>query len=396
MAKKRRRRSRDKRVGVPLLFLKITLPAIAFFSLLGLSLYFLWDSLSVSPPVYEESYSAGTDLHTKITKIDRALYECLYRNGTLERDVYFLEVGPRSKRGLTWDYTEILVKCPDERHALALEQKLELSLSKLGPKVRLREKKRAGGKVVWRVYADDLFTHKITLAFLPHLTPPPPQTVRPKVAIIIDDLGYDAEIASSLIRLNLGLSLSVLPSAPFTEQIVREGNRQGRELMVHMPMEPKNYPSVKPGPGALLLSMDESEIRRILRHDLKQIAGAKGVNNHMGSSFTEHADKMRIVFEELKKSSMYYVDSRTSGGTVCLDLAREVGLPAAKRNVFLDNDLNPSAIRMQLERLLSIARHSGRAIGIAHPHRETIKVLKEYLPKINKEFDVVPASALVN
>ena len=207
--------------------------------------------------------------------------------------------------------------------------------------------------------------------------------VLPRIAIIIDDLGYDSDIALSFIQLDLLLSFSVLPSAPFTGLIACEANKEGCEILLHLPMEPKKYPSVNPGPGALLLSMDEEEIRRILDQDLKEIPGARGVNNHMGSSFTEDHDKMLVVLRELKKRNLYFIDSRTSNNTVGF-------------SVFLDNDLGPRAIRMQMERLLNMAKHTGAAIGIGHPYQETLRILKEYCSILKTEYRLVPVSELVS
>ncbi len=221
------------------------------------------------------------------------------------------------------------------------------------------------------------------------------EDARPKVAIIIDDLGYDPDLAFSFIQLDLPLCFSVLPHAPFTGLVVQEANDEGCEVMLHLPMEPKDYPSVDPGPGALFLSMAEHEIIEILDQDLREVPGARGVNNHMGSSFTENRDKMLVVLKELKKRRLFYVDSLTTSGTVGFDLAREIGLAAARRSVFIDNDLTPKAIRKQMEQLLSIARRSGSAIGIGHPHKETLRVLEEYYSRVKHEFQVVPVSALV-
>ena len=133
----------------------------------------------------------------------------------------------------------------------------------------------------------------------------------------------------------------------------------------------------------------------MLEQDLEDVPGAKGVNNHMGSSFTENREKMLIVLKELKKRNLFYIDSRTTSDTVGFKLARDMGLPAAKRSVFLDNDLAPKSIRIQLERLLSMARHSGFAIGIGHPHKETLEILREYQSGIKTEFYVVHVSELV-
>ena len=221
------------------------------------------------------------------------------------------------------------------------------------------------------------------------------EDLRPKVAIIIDDLGYDSDLAFSFLKLDLELSLSILPSAPFTDIIVREANKKGREIILHQPMESKGYPSVDPGPGALFLSMNEREIRQILDENLREITGAKGVNNHMGSSFTENREKMLLILQELKNRGLFYVDSRTTKGTVGLEQAKKIGLPTAERTVFLDNSPDPKAICVQIERLLEIAENSGSAIGIGHPYNETFDIIEEYQDRLRDKFDVVPVSRLV-
>ena len=115
----------------------------------------------------------------------------------------------------------------------------------------------------------------------------------------------------------------------------------------------------------------------------------------MGSSFSERYDKMKIVLREIKKHDLFYVDSRTTNRTVAFKLAREMGIPAAEKSLFLDNDLSDEAIRYQLERLMGMARYSGEAVGIGHPHKEMLEILYEYLDKLKTDFRVVPVSELV-
>lgn len=218
---------------------------------------------------------------------------------------------------------------------------------------------------------------------------------RPKIAIIIDDLGYNPELASAFFGLDLALSFSILPSAPFTDVIVREANRMRREIILHQPMEPKDYPSVTPGQGALLLSMNKREIRQVLDRNLKQITGARGVNNHMGSSFTENREKMSLVLQELERRGLFYIDSRTTKGTVGFEQAKKIGLPAAERAVFLDNNRSPRAIYAQVERLIDLAKQSGAAIGIGHPIYETFEILEEYQSRLTHQCDIVPVSELI-
>jgi polysaccharide deacetylase 2 family uncharacterized protein YibQ len=166
--------------------------------------------------------------------------------------------------------------------------------------------------------------------------------------------------------------------------------------MLHLPMEPMSYPATNVGDGVLLESMDNGMILEVLTQDLNQVPFIVGVNNHMGSKFTENEKKMTTVLTELKRKGLYFIDSRTSGGSVALKIAKEIGLPAASRDIFLDNHLSESALKIQMERLLGLARHRGWAIGIGHPHKETLELLKGYLPAFNKGVRVVSVSTLVN
>jgi uncharacterized protein len=218
---------------------------------------------------------------------------------------------------------------------------------------------------------------------------------RPRVAIIIDDLGHNRDLDLSFIRLDLPLTLAILPGAPFTDIMVREATKKGCEVLLHQPMEPKDYPCVKPGPGAILLSMNEAEIIEILDRNLRQVSGARGVNNHMGSSFTESREKMSMVLYELKRRGLFFIDSRTAKGTVGFEQAKKIGLPAGQRTVFLDNDPTSEAICNQIEYLVRAARECGAAIGIGHPYRETIDILTKNQNRLSREVDFVPVSDLV-
>jgi polysaccharide deacetylase 2 family uncharacterized protein YibQ len=394
MTTQKRKVGAEKKKLLPICFFLILLTFLAGAVLIIVYIYLPKSSIGLPRPAYEEIYTTTEDLHRKIRDIDYAIYESLYQSGIQEKDIFFLNVQPRNENGSFWDFTELLIKCPDANSASLLEHHLSLDISALGEKVSLRNEKGPGGRMITHVYTEGFYTHKVDIVSdSQHVKS---DDVRPKVAIIIDDLGYDSKIASSLIQLDFPLSFSVLPCAPFTKRIAAQANKEGCELMLHLPMEPRNFPSVNPGPGALFVSMEEDEMIRILDQDLREIQGVQGVNNHMGSLFTEDESKMLIILKALKRRSLFFVDSRTTSGTVGFRLAKEIGLPTAGRSVFLDNDLSQKAIKIQIERLCNMARHTGFAIGIGHPHKETLEVLEEYCPKIKAEFCVVPVSELLS
>lgn len=222
-----------------------------------------------------------------------------------------------------------------------------------------------------------------------------PKAIRPRVAIIIDDLGYNLDMAAAFMGTGLPLTLSILPLAPFTGSIAREAEIRGVEVLLHQPMEPRGYPEITPGPGALLLSMGPSEIERILHDNLKHVSGAKGINNHMGSRFTKNRNKMKVLAKALRKRSLFFVDSRTTRHTVGLEEMASLHVPVRGRDIFLDNELSPHAIDRQIGRLLSVAEKAGVAIGIGHPYWMTLNMLVKNRDRFKKEAEMVPVSALM-
>ncbi|MCD6298018.1 MAG: divergent polysaccharide deacetylase family protein, partial [Deltaproteobacteria bacterium] len=228
----------------------MSLAGLIFF---GIYFFSSSNTVWISPHVYEEIYSSRSDLREKIRNIDYAIYESLYRSGIRERDISFQNVEPRHQNGDVWDFTEIFVKSHDRQCTHNLQISITHDLTALGPEISYRYEKMPGNGIVCHISAQDFYTHKIVLSFDRRRLPV--KDVRSRVAIIIDDLGYDPDIALAFIQLDLPLSLSVLPSVPFTDLIVREATEKGCELILHLPMEPKHYPSVNPGPGALFQSM---------------------------------------------------------------------------------------------------------------------------------------------
>jgi len=225
------------------------------------------------------------------------------------------------------------------------------------------------------------------------IVPAPAQGAR--VALVIDDLGRSLGDVRGLEALGVPLSYAVLPFESKTREVVAALRRNDREILCHLPMQPVN--GANPGPGALLRSMSPEELVAATRAALQAVAGATGVNNHMGSSFTTDRQAMRTVLGELDRHGLFFLDSRTSGKSVGYAQARALGLPAAKRQVFLDGDPNPEVIRRQFRQLLAAARQRGAAIGIGHPHPETLAILAEEVPRAGAlGYEFVPVSYLLD
>ncbi|MBI5485509.1 MAG: divergent polysaccharide deacetylase family protein [Deltaproteobacteria bacterium] len=217
-----------------------------------------------------------------------------------------------------------------------------------------------------------------------------------RLAIIIDDMGSSMSEARSLAAIGVPLSFSVIPGLRKYREVAQFAESSGIEVMVHIPMQSKGWPERRLEANGLLLSMDDAELRERVAGFLREIPGAVGANNHMGSEFTEHADKMRSVLEVLKNRNLFFVDSVTSTQTIGLRVARELGMKSGRRHVFLDNEQELAYILGQLGQAVKLAKKNGFAIAICHPHPETIATLAAALPGLaGQGIALVSASQLV-
>ena len=226
-------------------------------------------------------------------------------------------------------------------------------------------------------------------------TPDKPALELPKIAIVIDDLGYDRSIAQEFIELPVPLTLSFLPQAPYAREMAVLAREKGKETLLHLPMEPLNYPQSNPGPGALLLSMSENEIKQITDDNFREFPFVTGANNHMGSRFTENREKMAVVLESIKKRNLFYLDSLTTSHSIVPALAADLGIKYLQRNIFLDNEVAEEPIRQQLEKLIQVAQARGFSVGCGHPYPLLLQVLREQLPYLRTKVELVSLSNLI-
>jgi polysaccharide deacetylase 2 family uncharacterized protein YibQ len=226
--------------------------------------------------------------------------------------------------------------------------------------------------------------------------PPPPSAKLPKVAIIIDDMGANRAALNDLLSLKYPVTIAVIPFLELSTETADAAYKKGREVILHLPMEPMDYPQYNPGTGALFTFMTADEFRAALAEDLAAVPHISGVNNHMGSSLTQDREKMEIVLAAIKERRLFFVDSRTTPKTVAYDAAVKLGVPALERDVFLDNEANVESVKAQIDELIRKAKAEGTALGIGHPRPATIKALKEMEKRLTgSEVQVVPASGLL-
>jgi polysaccharide deacetylase 2 family uncharacterized protein YibQ len=207
----------------------------------------------------------------------------------------------------------------------------------------------------------------------------PPAPTEKKAAVIMDDLGYSLDLLRSLASLKRPVTVSILPFATLSVESARFAHEAGLEVMLHLPLQSLFEPPNKNPAGMISADMNREDIEKHVRACLAQVPWARGVNNHEGSKITEDATVMSVILEVLKSEKLFFVDSRTTRESVAIEVARQVGVPAASRQVFLDVDPQELSIKARLEELFRIAQKYGQAVGICHPKEETIRALQKYL-----------------
>jgi polysaccharide deacetylase 2 family uncharacterized protein YibQ len=213
--------------------------------------------------------------------------------------------------------------------------------------------------------------------------PPKPPVVKGKIAIVIDDWGYNLQNLDILDQIQYPLTISILPNLSYSKSVAEILHKRGMEIILHLPMEP--HEKFRLERNTILTSMDAQTIRKIIAEDLDNIYYAKGVSNHMGSKATEDVKTMTIVFDELRKRNLFFLDSIVSGRSICFNLARKMHLGFIKRDIFLDNKEETGYIRGQIHKLRNRARIYGKAVGIGHNRQITLEVLKEVMPELEKQ-----------
>lgn len=204
----------------------------------------------------------------------------------------------------------------------------------------------------------------------------------PRVVIILDDLGYRQSDLNAL-TLPPEVTFAILPDTPLGFDIAHLAHNQGREVMLHMPMQASG--GKRMGPLGLTTDMYPAAITHNVRQAMRTVPYAVGVNNHMGSAFTTNTDTMLAFMQEVKRQGLFFVDSRTSVASKGQQMANHLGVPNARRQVFLDNDTSELAMLRQFEMMKRIAKKQGFVVVIGHPYPETVDFLSRHLPQLAEE-----------
>jgi polysaccharide deacetylase 2 family uncharacterized protein YibQ len=207
--------------------------------------------------------------------------------------------------------------------------------------------------------------------------------LHPKIAFIIDDIGYSQDYKKNLITLGNKVTYAILPQLKYSGTYAKLSEKTGAKVILHLPMEAIN--GMSPGPGLIKRSMSTEEILEVLRRDIDAVPHLIGVNNHMGSLGTSDRHVMETVLKELKRRNLLFVDSRTSKQSIAPEVAGQLRIPFLKRDVFIDNLETESHVREKIRETARVASEQGYAVAIGHYKEITLKVLAEEIPLLEQQ-----------
>lgn len=202
------------------------------------------------------------------------------------------------------------------------------------------------------------------------------------VAVVIDDMGVSVPHTRDILSLEKPVTASFLTYGAANRKQVREAKNKGFEVMLHVPMMPHSKADL--APVTLSPDMSEDEIKNDLAQMLDRYKGLgmKGINNHMGSLFTEDAKSLAYVMQELKARNLFFLDSKTTAKSMGAKVAAEYGVPYIARDVFLDNENDYNYIMKQLRQTEKIAHMRGYAVAIGHPRSQTYLALRDWMKEL--------------
>ena len=221
------------------------------------------------------------------------------------------------------------------------------------------------------------------------------------IAIVIDDVGVVRERSEAVVRdLPNEITLSFLPYGDSTAELSLEAFEKGHEIMIHVPMQPKAHADgyvADPGPNALITSLSLDEVRKRTEQHMESLLSLSvGVNNHMGSAFTEWYEGMNTVLDAVAAENLMFMDSVTTSKSQVMAAGKGKGIPLLRRDIFLDHSQKKEDIRAALAKVEAVAKAQGSVIAIGHPHPETIEVLAEWVNTLDeKKLQLIPISMLI-
>ena len=297
----------------------------------------------------------------------------------------------RRDNGIHGIYTQTRVRAPGNLPFALCNLEVTKAVQRIGGKVIEGKEDGRRNTLTLTVGITDSVTERIVVSKHSSI-----ERLEGKAAIIVDDFGgVDNELSRGFLGLDQSVTIAVLPNLKASKRIAEQAHAKGREVLLHLPMEPHNS-QLDPGRGAIFVNLTPDEIKERVRESISSLPHIRGVNNHMGSKATEDETVMEAVLSEVKNQGLFWVDSKTSPNSIAYDAAKAAGMKTAQSRLFLDSEPEVNKIEAKLEQLFHLATTEGHVLAICHCRPLTLQVLRQALPKLEKRgITFVYASELV-
>jgi len=311
-------------------------------------------------------------------RLESAVNQELARAGVTDRDILSQVRKEHLQWGMTWIGSQrtVLVSNP-ERH-LDITRRVRRVAEHLGCRVEITT--GASGTGI-RIERYTWLLQQLTLIAAPQQRQGH-KPIQARAAFVIDDVAYETASMDRFVSLRVPLTFAILPREKHSGELARKATALHYPVMLHLPMEPKDAVHNNPGPSALLLKMTDAELKSQFDRDADSVPNIVGINNHMGSAFTENEPRMKLVLGWVKKRNLYFLDSRTTGRSTGCRAAGSVGVPCLANQTFLDNADDVKSIEAQLDLVMRLALKRGQTIAIGHYRRKhLVQALLEKIPE---------------
>lgn len=403
---------------------RVILIVCGFILILFTTIYYLGHLKNRIEEGHISKRTETVDVESRVKELDKSISHTLFNLGITKGDIRESSVSVKKEGERSWTYKrrKFLVSKP----GIDLD-KFETELLQVVNSENTRGTvQKSGNEILFDIKVDELHTHRLIFdlggpgveseksASLKKISQEKKKTAspgeqefeevfsedKPKVVIIVDDLGRDKESVDRFARISPHLTFAVLPNLPNSAYAAEIASRNNIDLLLHLPMEPKTisgYNADDAGEGVLMVGQTKEDILQSLEMNLSAVPNVIGINNHMGSKFTENHELMELVLKKLHSRGLFFIDSVTSPNSRGYPIAREIGMKTARRDYFLDDKKKGKEyVSQQLAKLVEKSEKDGVAIGICHPYPQTIEAFEEAIPKLGKRVEIVPVSKVIN
>ncbi|MDF2557645.1 MAG: hypothetical protein K0R71_1473 [Bacillales bacterium] len=187
-----------------------------------------------------------------------------------------------------------------------------------------------------------------------------------KAAIIIDDFGGCTRGVSNFLEGNVPITVAIMPFTVKSKEHAKWAHKNGFEVMIHLPMQPKHGKKSWLGPKPITVGLSPAQVRSRVIEAIEDVPFAVGINNHMGSLAVENEEIVQAIVEVAKENHLFIIDSGTSPKSKFPEIAKELGVPVLKRDVFLDDISSSSHVYKQMIKLAKVTEMKGKGIAIGH------------------------------